>query len=306
MKTIMPDCCREFSCLARACRHNCCLGWEIDIDSAALARYQAVSGPLGQRLQEAIDDPTGTPHFRLTPEERCPFLNQENLCDLILELGEESLCQICADHPRFYNEFSDRTEMGFGLCCEAAGRLILHCQTPTRLITVDDDGGHETPDDEEAALLKLRDELMAQVQDRSLSFAQRLDALKRRCQYPDQSWQQWRSFLLSLERLDDTWADALTGLQENPPPLSQRWDVPFEQLTVYLLFRHLPGALEDGDITGRVRYCALIASLLRALLAAREHPDLDSLVELCRLYSSEIEYSDENVNAILDELQRLG
>ena len=306
MKTIMPDCCRNFICLAGACRHNCCLGWEIDIDSAALAQYQAVPGPLGQRLQETIDLTNGTPHFRLTPEERCPFLNQANLCDLILELGEESLCQICSDHPRFYNEFSDRTEMGFGLCCEAAGQLILGYQKPTRLITVDDDGGLETPDDEEATLLKLRDELMAQMQDRSLSFAQRLDALKQRCQYPEQPWQQWRSFLLSLERLDDAWADALTRLQENPPPLDLRWDIPFEQLTVYLLFRHLPGALEDGDILGRVRYCVLIASLLRALLASQEQPDLDSLVELCRLYSSEIEYSDENVDAILDELQRLG
>lgn len=302
MKTVMPDCCRSFACLAGACRHNCCLGWEIDIDDAALARYRAVPGELGQRLLAAIDT-HDTAHFRLTPEERCPFLNQDNLCDLILALGPDSLCQICADHPRFRNEFSDRTEMGFGLCCEAAGRLILGWQEPMKLLTVGDDGGGQMPDDEEASLLALRDGLIARMQDRSRPFAERLADLARRCRYPQRPWHDWRAFLLSLERLDDAWGDALAALPDDPATLPERWDVPFEQLTVYLLFRHLPGALEDGDVTGRVRYCVLIAKLLQALLA---EPELDALVELCRLYSAEIEYSDENVGAILDELSRIG
>lgn len=306
MKTILPDCCRDFACLAGACRHSCCLGWEIDIDAAALARYRAVPGKLGQRLREAIDEADGVARFRLTPEERCPFLNGDNLCDLIIELGESSLCQICADHPRFYHELSDRTELGLGLCCEAAGALILGHQEPLRLVTADDDGGHEEPDEEESALLALRDELIARMQDRSLSFAERLADLARRCRYPERPWTAWRAFLLSLERLDEAWAKALTALPEEPLPLPGRWDIPFEQLTVYLLFRHLPGALEDGNITGRVRYCVLIAGLLRALLSVQTKPDLDTLVELCRLYSSEIEYSDENVDAILDELCRIG
>ena len=125
MRIVMPDACRDFACLAGACRHNCCLGWEIDVDEAALARYQAVPGALGQRLRDAVDDTGESAHFRLTPEERCPFLNAGNLCDLLIELGEDSLCQICADHPRFRHELSDRTEVGLGLCCEAAARLLL-------------------------------------------------------------------------------------------------------------------------------------------------------------------------------------
>ena len=306
MKTVMPDCCRGFQCIAGACQHNCCLGWEIDIDADSLARYRAVPGPLGQRLREAIAEEHGVAHFRLTPGERCPFLNADNLCDLIIELGEGSLCQICADHPRFRSELSDRTEVGLGLCCEAAARLILGWREPMRLITVEDDGASEPADEEEAALLTLRDGLIALMQDRSLPFDKRLTALGRRCQYPARPWAVWRDFLLSLERLDDAWADILAALPDDPPPLAGDWDLPFEQLTVYLLFRHLPGALEDGDIVGRARYAVLIAELLRALLAIQPAPSLDALAELCRLYSSEIEYSDENVGAILDELSRIG
>ena len=306
MKTIMPDCCLGFHCIAGACRHNCCLGWEIDIDSASLARYRAVTGPLGQRLREAIVTEPGGAHFQLTPEERCPFLNAGNLCDLITALGEDSLCQICADHPRVRNELSDRTEVGLGLCCEAAARLILGWPEPMRPVTLDDDGQSDPADADETALLALRDGLIALMQDRSRPFAQRLEALARRCRYPERPWHAWCDFLLSLERLDDAWADALAALPEAPLPLAGEWDAPFEQLAVYLLFRHLPGALADGDLVGRTRYVVLITRLLRALLAAHPTPSQDALVELCRLYSSEIEYSDENVGAILDELARLG
>ena len=307
MKTVMPDCWQGFACLAGACRHCCCLGWEIDIDDAALARYRAVLGELGQRLRRAIANAEdGTAHFRLTPEERCPFLNREGLCDLILALGEDSLCQICADHPRFFNEFAGRLEIGFGLCCEAAGALLLGHEEPLWLVETDGGGMDGTPDEEEAALLALRDGLIARMQDRSLPFAERLTRLAQRCRYPQRPWPAWRAFMLSLERLDEAWADALTALPEEPPSLPERWDIPFEQLSVYLLLRHLPGALEDGDVTGRVRYCVLIVSLIQALLSAQAAPTLDSLVELCRLYSSEIEYSDENVGAVLDELSRIG
>lgn len=305
MKTIMPDCCRDFACLAGACRHTCCAGWEIDVDADTLRRYRAVPGALGRRLRDAIDESGGAAHFRLTPEERCPFLNRDNLCDLIIALGEDGLCQICADHPRFFSELSDRTEMGLGLCCEAAGRLILGWRHPVRLVTIGDDGYPGTPDGEEAALLSLREELIARLQNRSLPFADRLAELARRCRLPDRPWHEWRDFLLSLERLDDAWADALRCLQDDLPPLPDGWDGPFEQLAVYLLFRHLPGALEDGDPQGRVRYCALIVRLLGALLATLPEPAMDDLVELARLYSAEIEYSDENVGAILDELARL-
>lgn len=306
MKTVTPDCCKGFSCIAGACRHSCCLGWEIDIDEETLRRYQTVPGALGERLREAIEETDGAAHFRLTPEERCPFLNGDNLCDLIIAMGEDSLCQICADHPRFRSEWSDRTEVGFGLCCEAAGRLILGWREPVRLVTVDDDGAEEEPDEEEAALLALRDELIAQMQNRAMPFEDRLNALSERCRYPDRPWHEWRDFLLSLERLDSAWETALNALPDDPPPLGPEWDVPFEQLAVYLLFRHLPGALEDGDVQGRARFCVLVTELLRALLAVRSEPTMEGLVELTRLYSSEIEYSDENVGAILDELARLG
>ena len=115
---------QNFHCIAGDCKHSCCIGWEIDIDEDALDDYRQIGGDFGRRLSTNIEW-TDTPHFKLTKDERCPFLNRQNLCEIILNLGEESLCQICTDHPRFRSFFSDRTAIGLGLCCEAAAKQVL-------------------------------------------------------------------------------------------------------------------------------------------------------------------------------------
>lgn len=51
---IVPAYYEEFQCVADACRHNCCIGWEIDIDEETAARYQKIPGELGDRLRRQI------------------------------------------------------------------------------------------------------------------------------------------------------------------------------------------------------------------------------------------------------------
>ncbi len=78
------------------------------MDEDALAAYRQVQGPLGKKLaQEIVQAEDGTFSLRLTAEERCPFLRQDHLCELICELGPECLCQVCADHPRYRNFYTD-------------------------------------------------------------------------------------------------------------------------------------------------------------------------------------------------------
>lgn len=124
MRFIKPDFYDNFECKAQNCKHSCCVGWEIDVDEESLIYYNSIEDEIGNELRENISD-VPSPHFVLGAEERCPFLEKSGLCRLILTLGEDSLCDICREHPRFYNEFSDRTEAGLGLCCEEAARLLL-------------------------------------------------------------------------------------------------------------------------------------------------------------------------------------
>ena len=138
MNVYVPDYYLQFHCIANQCKHTCCEGWEIDIDEESLIRYQAMRGEFGERMRACIDEEEA-PHFLLDEHERCPLLNDQNLCELILNCGEESLCQICKDHPRFRNYWSDRTEIGLGMACEEAARIILTSDHPMGLIRLEGD-----------------------------------------------------------------------------------------------------------------------------------------------------------------------
>ena len=306
MKLIAPDFYPQFQCIAGNCKHSCCIGWEIDIDEDTLETYKSMDGEIGQRLRTSIDFDCDCPHFITGDDGRCPFLNSENLCDLILELGEDALCGICDMHPRFRNDFSDRTEMGLGLCCEEAARLILTRTEPMQLITLEDDGIEEEADESDLYLYSLRDNAIAIMQDREFSYAERTEhlAMAFDIDLPESTPAHWADIYSELERLDETWTDMLHSLQTDftPNPFPQ-WDTAWEQLAVYFLYRHLPAALWDGDAESKLGFALLSVQMLQWLCSAKKDVCFADLLEFTRMYSSEIEYSDENLERLFTALQ---
>lgn len=175
MKQYRPTYYKDFRCIASACKDNCCIGWEIDIDDNTAAFYRGIGGDFGCRLkQNILRDETGS-QFILKEDERCPFLNENNLCEIYIHLGESALCEICTQHPRYHEWFGNRKESGVGLCCEAAGRLIFS-QDKTSFETVEINEEAADPVDEEAfsALQSAREAAISLMQERSLPFGKRL------------------------------------------------------------------------------------------------------------------------------------
>lgn len=314
MKLIAPEYYTKFHCIADKCRHSCCVGWEIAIDPDKLVYYRSIEGEFGARLQKGIAEADDAAQFILDEEERCPFLNRTGLCDMITALGEDALCQICRDHPRFRNFYADRTEIGLGLCCEAAGELILSQQEKLTLITLEDDGAADLPDIADESLLAWREELFALAQDRDkpieLRAAEILQTAGRTLsQY---SWAEWAEIYLELERLEPSWTDRLLELKETDLtgislPDAMAWEPALEQLLVYFLYRQTPLALDDGEYEGRAAFAVLSFAMIRRLLlvhfALHGSVVLADLIEIARQYSAEIEYSDENVEILLYRIQ---
>lgn len=303
---VYPDYYKEFRCIAGDCRHSCCIGWEIEIDKETKAFYDTVGDEMGRRLSENIKDGE-TPEFILTENERCPFLNQDNLCDIILNLGEEHISHICREHPRFYNEICGRIEAGLGLSCEEAARIIIEKKTKTVLEFSEE----ATSNDK---ILSLRDELILKLQDRRKSIRMRLFEVLNMCRtnLPERGVEFWVDFLLSLECMDETWREKISVLKILNGARSDKFDsymkdreTEYEQLAVYLIYRHFATAADMDDAASRACFCVFGVWLVYALglcaFLEKGEFSFEDQVELVRLFSSELEYSEDNTDALLDE-----
>jgi len=309
MNTYTPNYYDRFHCIASLCRHNCCIGWEIDIDEDSLKKYSAVCGDFAKRLNTNISTEE-TPHFILGEDERCPFLNEKNLCDIITDLGENYLCQICRDHPRFINYFSSRTEKGLGLTCEEAARIILTEEEPF-FIDSQDVIDEEIMTDAEYTFFQIRDSLLDILTDREKSLSERIEEVLSRMDInsADLDSFNWAEEFSCFEILDEGWKEYLSLLSSYDPSLSfpsKEYEIPFENLMIYFIYRHLAGALDDGCLNERVAFAYVsVQSIYRIavmLYHRNKHFSVEDLVEISRMYSSEIEYSEDNTDSLLDTL----
>ncbi|MBR3995321.1 MAG: flagellin lysine-N-methylase [Clostridia bacterium] len=307
MKIYAPDYYKNFKCINSQCRHNCCIGWEIDIDENTYEYYKLIGGNLGERLNKNISH-GDCPHFILDKNERCPFLNSENLCDIICAMGEDALCQICSDHPRYRNFYSDREEIGVGLCCEAAARLIVEKSDKTVIIEISDDGENDRICDEDKAIFELRDKIFCTLQNRDERIDTRLSKVLRLCGAKDiiLSKNQYAELFLGLEYMENDWHNILKNIQKEDfsENLPEESDTIFEQLAVYFVYRHLSKVLCGESLTDVISFCVLCTRMVMLLceysLSKKGELSLEDIAKISRMFSSEVEYSEENTQALID------
>ena len=167
MRTYVPDYYHNFKCIASKCKHTCCQGWEIEIDNDSLKRFSTYSD-IKKHIEysDASNSINEQPHFKLKVGEVCPFLQDNGLCKMIITHGEDMLCQTCTDHPRFRNYWADRIEMGIGLVCEEAARIILSSDHPLKLVNAENTTYDFTDSSEdEQWLIEERNFLLSQITD---------------------------------------------------------------------------------------------------------------------------------------------
>lgn len=126
MKVKVPSYFNEFKCIGSDCPDTCCAGWGIVVDDDSYNKYRKVDGEFGKRLNDSmIIDEDGDRVFTLKGDKNCSFLNENKLCDIYSEIGEESLCYTCKQYPRYLEGFGQLNEMGISLSCPEAARIII-------------------------------------------------------------------------------------------------------------------------------------------------------------------------------------
>lgn len=282
MQTILPSFYPAFRCRAENCKHSCCKGWEIDIDEETAAKYRSMSGPLSEEIRSHITEDNGVSHFLLTPEGNCPMLQEDGLCRLILARGEEDLCDICALHPRFFEEYGEQELWGLGLSCEEACDLLL--STPLRFFADGSESG--------MTMQELLDLLAVEADPADLSF------------YPETAIDGIRRILTlfhETEPIDEQWPCEISRLMDRVDELStaaQKYvccydhDL-FQKIFDYILYRQLERlpAFSLDRIAAYARLCSQYIFLRYAFDG--EDP------EHVRRFSEQVEYSEENTNLLL-------
>lgn len=314
MKVYTPRFYEDFRCTAAACGDNCCIGWEIDIDPDARRLYAGIPGALGERLRAGMVPDEAGAHFALDRRGRCALLDEDNLCALQKALGPGALCEICREHPRFTEWFGAFRETGVGLCCEEACRLLLADPAPLTFRASEDGAPAEEPPCAPELLdrlLEARAGLFALLQDRARPLADRLcgalcaaralqdelDGFPPAAYAPqDERLPQEEALLALLRDLTPIDADWTQRLSRRGAPVPCP-DYALEHAAVYLLFRWFLKCAYDGDALGKVRLTVLFVCAAQALLARGAFA---SVAEALRLLSKEIEYAQENVDALAD------
>ena len=305
MKLVAPDYYNQFYCKASKCIHNCCIGWEIDIDDFSLELYKSVPGALGSKLSANISCNDDGAHFILDKDDRCPFLQSDGLCQLICELGEDSLCDICADHPRFRNYFSDHIEIGIGLSCEEAARIIVTNESDVSLVIIEDDGMCENVSDFEEQFMLERDRIFSLIQDKNDTNFQKISKICNLYNLKNlDNLSKWSDVYLSLEHLTSEWPVLLGKMKTSYLTASdilskKEYNKPFQNLLHYFIFRHFTPSDLYEDKRAMIGASLLSVLVITAVFFINGNLNTQSFLDISRLYSSEIEYSDTNFERLM-------
>lgn len=286
MKEVFPNYYGKFKCIADKCKHNCCIGWEIDIDEDTMDLYESIDGDFAEKIRGNIEG--DVPHFVLKEGNRCPFLNESGLCDIICELGEDAICDICYMHPRFCNFYDNFTEIGLGLCCEEAVRIILTQEEKFSVFLPKSEENNE--------YFNERKEVFDILQNRDFTIYERLKtlAIKYGLEFRFSNDELY-DFYMSLERLDNSWETELKKLKHaESEAIFEKEDLQtfFEQLACYFVFRHFSRG---------VGFMLLSCWVIGAISSFCEN--FEQMLDVVRMYSAEIEYCEENAEKVACFLQ---
>ena len=292
----------EFKCIAGKCKHTCCAGWEMFIDNETLNCYLKDKSHFADKLKSGIN--LKKSKFKCDKTGRCAFLNDDGLCDIIINLGEESLCQVCKDHPRFRSFFDDRTEMGLGFCCEQSALVILSYKGKIEPVILTDDGKEENLSFNQKNILEFRNKALSIVQDRTESINERLQSLLLLCKadVKESDFKSILKLILSFERLDKSWTRRLKGIKNIPfnQKVDDNLSIYCEQFLVNGLYRHLSIAEDTIWVRAITIGCVISWWVIKSILA-KENPndiDFELLVDVVRAYSAEVEYSQKNLDKL--------
>ena len=304
MKLITPSFYKNFECIAGACPDSCCQGWEVDADEESLSYYKTLSGCLREKIDSVLDkDEFGNTIFRLADKKRCPFLNNENLCDMHIAIGGEHTPYTCRTFPRFINDFGGTREMGISFSCPVASDMMWNLNEDFSFDTEINSLPPSLNDIDAELYFKLltyRKKAYSIMQNREAEIKDRLitlldfaaDIQKELDNYCENgSETQFFDVFCNPEVINNEWVEKVKNHSTEPVFPA---DTICENIAMYFLFRYFLTAVYDFDVLSKIKM-----AVIGVLIPAYFGNDAWTI----HLWSKETEHSDVNMERYKYELR---
>ena len=172
MQIYAPDYYHKFTCIAGECPITCCQEWKINIDDDTYDRWCHIKPPKNMQEQH----PTLSKYtyeqeeqhiITLNKQKKCPFLQENKLCCLVLTHGDSILSETCTMFPREKHIFSDHTELSLMPGCPA----VLDLWHANPLIQFPNVTQQLPKGNTETLLFQIREQIIRLIQDTDKSPA---------------------------------------------------------------------------------------------------------------------------------------
>lgn len=317
MKNIYPSYFEKFKCIADKCPDSCCKGWDVVVDDETNEYYQSVGGKFGEKLKKLTEIDCDGDRIFVSQSGRCPFWNENELCDIYINLGESHLCKTCREFPRLTQDYTVFTEHLLSFACPEATRLILGTDN-----AYDDFKNYDLDFlqcDYNAELMRFllsaREKLKGIFTDKSLPFSLGLGIAMQFCEEAQSAidnhdynadisvdtsckedclHQKPLKHIFDMHKefdiMTDEWREILCKASEHADEkIPEQYDDLFEHMALYYIYRYFLTAVDSMNVlsTANRILCAYVV-IGSALLTGEYETE-----KLFWLYSKEVEHSTE-------------
>ncbi len=323
MLTVKPNYYHNFKCLMGECPSSCCIMWQVVVDDKSLDYYNSLNTPYGEYIRSKITDIQGEPCFKVE-NGRCAFLNENNLCNMYMNIGQENGAETCRTFPDFKFVGQDIQLLGKSASCPFVARKILEEEPELHL-----QGECENPLEKEVLDLwfLIRNELKAKTEQGSfdiLSYVK--DYQESICgsfgieepfvPLDYKGIEDFLGTLSSLSVLTEEWAEILDELQ------SFQWSVEenmkfsdfvamenreksFDNILLYFIYRYMMDYISQGNLVLPVKFALIstriIYSICLVAYCKTGELTLEQQARYFYLYSKEVEHNNENLEIFFED-----
>lgn len=141
-KILKPSYLQNFKCIGGDCEDSCCIGWNIDIDKLTFRKYfRTKNSSMKENFkkyvyknEECEFDEIDYGRMKILNNKWCPFLDNDKLCNIFKNLGEDYLSNVCHSFPRIYNVLNNTYELSLSMSCPEAVRLLFEQKSKIKFI----------------------------------------------------------------------------------------------------------------------------------------------------------------------------